>query len=247
MLKVRTDSRLTSLAVMGSTLFVLASGCQGVPAEDESIVEIESALTGNLGLTKRNNCGGGATGSWTADSGSSGGTPLVPSPAPTISTTGVSNPAPTAVYQTARTGAVTYTYSGFVAGVNSVVRLHFAEIGGATSGQRRFNVTINSQAVLTSFDINATAGGTNKANVQSFTRPADANGNFVIQFSTASGSARSPLVSGIEITPPAACANGAAASQTFNGDMVGCRVPSRSRTAPPCAGPATTSRRRQNG
>ena len=213
----------TSLAVMGSTLLVLASGCQGVPAEDESIVETQGALTGNLGLTKRNNCGGGATGSWTADSGSSGGTSLVPSPAPSISTTGVSNPAPTAVYQTGRQGNFTYTYSGFVAGVNSVVRLHFAEIGGATSGQRKAKVTINSQTVLTSFDIYATAGGANKANVQSFPRPADASGRFVIQFSTVAGSARSPLVSGIEITPPAPCANGAAASQTFNGDMVGCK------------------------
>ena len=140
------------------------------------------------------NAGGSASGSFAADEFASGGTPH--STTASIDTSGVSNPAPQAVYQTERFGNFTYAVSGLIAGHSYTVRLHFAEIYWTGSGQRIFNVAINGQQVLSNFDIYATAGGANKALVKQFTATADTNGQVAIQFSTVVDNAK---VSGIEI------------------------------------------------
>jgi Malectin domain len=115
----------------------------------------------------------------------------------TISTAGVTNPAPAAVYQDAREGNITYTVPGFTAGSTHTVRLHFAELYFATAGQREFNVAINGTPVLTNFDIVAAAGGQYKANVQQFTTTANSSGQIVIHLSN--GSVNQPEICGIEI------------------------------------------------
>ena len=114
----------------------------------------------------------------------------------TIDTSGVTNPAPAAVYQTARIGAITYTIPGFTAGSSHTVRLHMCETYHTAAGQRTFNVTLNGTQVLTAFDIWAAAGATNKAVVQQFTVNANASGQYVIQFTTVVDNS---LISGIEI------------------------------------------------
>ena len=119
-----------------------------------------------------------------------------------IDTTKASKPAPVAVYQTGRIGNFTYTIGGFVAGSNATVRLHFAETYWAAAGQRLFNVSINGSQVLTNFDIFAAAGGQNIANIQEFSVPANASGQYLIQFTTL---VNNSLVNGIEITSSAAC------------------------------------------
>lgn len=126
----------------------------------------------------------------------------------TITTTGVANPAPTAVYQSERWGGdansnpapYSYTIPGLTAGAAYIVRLHFAETFWTASGQRKFNVAINGTTVLTNFDIFATAGGANKVNVQQFTSTANASGNIVISLTV--GSADAPKTDGIEILQP---------------------------------------------
>jgi FtsP/CotA-like multicopper oxidase with cupredoxin domain len=123
----------------------------------------------------------------------------------TINTSKVTNPAPAAVYQTARVGATqasgvgapfTYTITGMTAGSSHTVRLHFAETFFTTAGSRVFDVSINGTQVLTNFDIFATAGGENIANIQQFTVPANASGQYVITFTSVTNNA---LISGIEI------------------------------------------------
>jgi len=121
-----------------------------------------------------------ASGSYVADKDYSGG--ATADTATTISTTGVTNPAPEAVYQNQRYGNFTYTLPGFTAGTTYLVRLHFDEFYWTAAGKREFNVLINGTQVLTDFDIYATAGGEFKAVVEQFDAVANSSGEIVIQF-----------------------------------------------------------------
>jgi hypothetical protein len=149
------------------------------------------------------------TSPWDADADFSGGATI--DHANTINTSNVTNPAPAAVYQTARDAATqasgvgapfSYTIPGLTAGTSYLVRLHFAETFFTTTGSRVFNVSINGTQVLTNFDIVAASGGENIANIQQFTEAANASGQMVITFTSVTNNA---LISGIEIdstTPP---------------------------------------------
>ena len=130
------------------------------------------------------NAGGGATGSFAA----SGEPCRVSGRVPTthaITTTGVANAAPQAVYQSARIGSsFSYTVSSLTPGVPYTVRLHFAEIGSVTAaGQRVFDVAANGVSLLSNFDI-FTAGGGKAfvAIVRQFTVTADSLGSIKLLF-----------------------------------------------------------------
>jgi hypothetical protein len=155
-----------------------------------------SATTGACPATSsvQINSGGGAVAPFIADTDFSGGGTI--NHANTINLTGVTNPAPMTVYQTARTGNFSYTISGFSPGSSHTVRLHFAETFFSTTGSRTFNVSINGTTVLTNFDIVAAAGAMNKAVIEQFTEPASSTGNYVITFTSVINQS---LVSGIEI------------------------------------------------
>jgi beta-glucanase (GH16 family) len=145
------------------------------------------------------NSGGSAVGQFIADANFSGGTQATPSTS-TIDTSGVTAPAPQAVYQSERYGGTfTYTFTGLTAGLTYKVRLHFAEFYWTSVGQRVFNVSINGKNVLTNFDIVATAGAANKANIQEFTTVPTSTNTIVIQYTTVVDNAKA---SGIEILVP---------------------------------------------
>ncbi len=114
----------------------------------------------------------------------------------TIDTSKVTNPAPAAVYQTSRSSAFTYTIGGFTANSMHTVRLHFCETYFSAAGDRTFDVSINSTQVLTDFDIYATAGGKNIANIQQFSEAANSSGQYVI---TTTNVVNQALLAGIEI------------------------------------------------
>ena len=141
--------------------------------------------------------GGPASGTWLADEDFTGGSTI--NHANTINTNNVTNPAPAAVYQSARIGAgATFTYAipGLTAGSSHTVRLHFCETYFTTAGSRVFNVSINGTQVLANFDIVKASGGENIANIQQFTATANASGQIVITFTSVTNNA---LISGIEI------------------------------------------------
>ncbi len=139
--------------------------------------------------------GGYANGVFTADADyTGGGSDSVPV---TIHTTGVTDPAPAAVYQSERAGVFTYTIPNLVPNQLCTVRLHFAEFYWTKVGQRQFNVSINGQKVLTNYDIIAAAGAADQANIQQFTTTANSSGQIVIQFTL--GAADQPKVSAIEV------------------------------------------------
>ena len=134
-----------------------------------------------------------ASGSYAADKDFAGGTAA--STATTVTTTGVTNPAPEAVYQNQRYGNFTYTLPGFTSGTTYLVRLHMSEFYWTAAGKREFNVLINGTQVLTNFDIFATAGGEFKAVVEQFNAVANSSGQIVIQFVSVIDNA---AISGIE-------------------------------------------------
>ena len=107
------------------------------------------------------------------------------------------DPAPQAVYQTCRWAtSFTYTIPGLTPGATYTVVLHWAELTWQSVGARTFNVAINSNQVLTNFDVYA-AAGYKTAVSRSFTVTANSSGQIVIAFSH--GTADNPFISGIEI------------------------------------------------
>ncbi|HVY39038.1 MAG TPA: malectin domain-containing carbohydrate-binding protein [Polyangia bacterium] len=133
-----------------------------------------------------------------ADQFFSGGTARTVTNAITIS--GVTNPAPQAVYQSERYGTSTYTFPSLTPSAAYTVRLHFAELFQTAAGKRVFNVLINGTTVLSQFDIFATAGAAFKAVVREFTTTANASGQIVVNFNTVTDNA---TIEGIEIVPAA--------------------------------------------
>ncbi len=110
------------------------------------------------------------------------------------------NSAPEAVYQSERYGAdFTYRFPVPKTG-RYTVRLHFAEIFGAKSGDRVENIELNGTRVLSNFSVAAEAGQ-NKAVVKEFKNIApDAQGNITVRVMAAPGSAdKNAKISGVEI------------------------------------------------
>ncbi|HLI69747.1 MAG TPA: glycoside hydrolase family 3 C-terminal domain-containing protein [Ktedonobacteraceae bacterium] len=143
------------------------------------------------------NAGGSAVGSFIADTDYSGGG-VGASTTSAIDTSGVSNPAPQAVYQTNRVGpSFSYTIPNLTPGGTYTVRLDFAETYWTAAGKRVFNVSINGNQVLTNFDIFATAGAANKAVAEQFTATASSSGAITIQFTSVVDQAQ---INGIEVS-----------------------------------------------
>ena len=149
----------------------------------------------------RINVGGPTVGDFMADGDVSTGHVNTSSIA--ITTSGVANAAPAAVYQTSRqpnSGATSFTYTipNLSPTGSYTVRLHFASDNTGLQ-HRLFNVLINGTQVLSSFDVNAAAGASYKAVVVTETAKPNANGNLAIEF--LNGSKGTAFVCGLEVIP----------------------------------------------
>ena len=154
------------------------------------------ATTGAISI----NAGGAAVANFVADIDFSGGQTIT-NWTGAINTSLVPNPAPQAVYQSERYGAMTYTIPGLQPGITYVVVLHFAENFSGTScnGCRLFNVNINGVRVLTNFDIYLSVGSVaHKAISKTFNATANNAGKIVIDFIA---NVQSPLINGLEVKP----------------------------------------------
>src|SRR5579871_827670 len=195
-----TGTTFSNTGLSASTTYfylVTASNANGESAASNQASATTQASGGGVANGPISiNAGGGASGSFVADTGFTGGTPVSTTAAIDTSLVPVNIP-PQAVYQTGRSGASTYTIGGFSAGSSHQVQLHFAEIVLTASGQRAFNVAINGTAVLGNFDIVANAGAANKAIEENFSATANSSGQIVIQFTA--GSAGTPLINGIVV------------------------------------------------
>jgi hypothetical protein len=151
----------------------------------------------NAGGPAVSNSGGGDNPFVADEDFSTGGTTYSVTNTITIPASIATTAAPAAVYQSARQGTVTYTIPGLTAGTNYTVRLHFAELYFSAAGDRVFNVAINGTAVLTNFDIYATAKANFTAVVQQFTATANSSGQIVIAFTN--GTIDQPMINGVEV------------------------------------------------
>ena len=177
-----TSSGTSQSAQSNAATVTAGSGTTTPPANDVAAIDAGSAS---------------AVGSYSADTGFSGGGTYAPGQAVTVPST-LSNPAPAAVYQTARQGTFSYTIAGLSTTSSYTVRLHFAELYFSAAGQRVFNVAINGTTVLTNFDIVAAAGKSFTAVIEQFPNiQPNASGQIVISFSN--GTVNQPMVNGIEV------------------------------------------------
>jgi Bacterial Ig domain/Malectin domain len=187
-----------NVAVGNYALKAVATDNAGATATSAVVnVTVNSAL---ITPVYQVNAGGSAVSPFVADAWFANGTPF--STANTITTNGVTAPAPMAVYQSYRyvfgtNNTFTYTFTNLVANTQHKVRLHFADFYNSAAGQRKFHVDINGTRVLTNFDIIATAGAANKATVQEFTPNSDGTGKITLVFTATN--LDSACVNGIEI------------------------------------------------
>jgi hypothetical protein len=185
---------IAELNVYSSTTTTGGGGASGAAGTTGAGGTTGAAGTGGVAATTIN-CGGPASPPFDADVDFSGGSTAT-FPTAVIDTTGVTDPAPAAVYQSARIGSFTYTLPGFAARSRHVVRLHMCENFYTGVGLRRFDVMINGTQVLSNVDIFGITGRKNRALVEELAADADASGRYVIQTKTRVGSS---LISGIEI------------------------------------------------
>jgi hypothetical protein len=179
----------TTTADSGATFRVVVTNSVG------SVTSNNATLTVNGGTAAvyQINCGGGAASPFAADQHATGGNPYTTTNS--VSTTGVANAAPMAVYQSERFGDHSYTFPGLTPNANYTVRLHFAEVYFTTSGNRQFNVLVNGVQALTNLDIVAVAGA-NKALVYDVATSASGGGQITVQYVSVTNNAKS---SGVEI------------------------------------------------
>ncbi len=155
-------------------------------------VDIGSAVSG-VAI----NAGGSATGSFLSDQDYDGGTAYTNSN--TVDTSQItSNAPPASIFATERYGAFSYTIPDLGAGAAVSVTLYFAETYVTGAGLRTIDVTINGTTVLSSFDIYAAAGGSNRGIARTFDATANASGQVVIQFVAG---VQNPKVNGLTVTP----------------------------------------------
>jgi beta-glucanase (GH16 family) len=168
--------------------------------------------------------GGSASGNFVADTDFNQGNEFSDT-STSINTSGVSNPAPQAVWQTCRwNSAFAYTIPGLNAGNTYTLDLDWAELSWQAAGKREFNVAINGSQVLTNFDVYANAGYKTALQKQ-FSVVANSSGQIVISFTQ--GSADNPFLSGIEIYKP-------------NGSGTPTPTPTTAPTATPTTAPTAT-------
>ena len=167
-----------------------ASGTTGTPVPTPTPTPVKGALVQAV------NAGGAASGSFAADKEFNQGNEFSDT-STSINTSGVSNPAPQAVWQSCRWNAsFTYTLTGLTAGTTYILDLDWAELSFQAAGQREFNVAINGTQVLSNFDVYATAGYKTALQKQ-YSVVANSSGQVVIAFTQ--GSADNPFISGIEL------------------------------------------------
>jgi Malectin domain len=141
------------------------------------------------------NAGGAAVEGFAADFGYLGGsTAYHPKTIDMSAAPGV----PQEVCHSERWGEFSYEFTNLAARGYEVA-LIFAEVYFSSPGSRKFAVSINSNTVLSEFDIVQTAGAANRALIKRFSTSPDFSGRILVKFIR--GSVDLPKLSAIELLP----------------------------------------------
>jgi O-glycosyl hydrolase/fibronectin type 3 domain-containing protein len=199
-----TGTSYTNTGLTNGTTYYYVVAAKNAGGSSANSAQVSATPSAPVGGLVKINAGGPAASPFIADANFTGGTPFT-NWTGAIDTTGLTSPAPQAVYQSERFGAMTYTMGGLTAGTSYKVRLHMCENYFTTTGSRTFNVAINGTTVLANFDIFAAAGAIHKGVIREFTVAANGSGQEVIVFTNV---VNNGLVNGIEVvsasSPPAA-------------------------------------------
>ncbi len=192
------DAAGTSLASAQQTATTQSAGAGGGSPGTSEIVAIHAG-----GDAVSNVAGGDVP--FSADAYFAGGGTSQTTKA--VDTSGVTDAAPQAVYETERNGSsFTYTIPGLQPTAAYTVLLHFAETYFPAAGDRVFNVFVNNTTTtptIANLDIFAEVGGSH-ALVKTIQTNADSLGRIAIKFTQ--GSANFPKIDGIEVRGnPSAC------------------------------------------
>jgi hypothetical protein len=186
------------------------------------------------------NVGGGAVGAFVADTNTHQSGTYPKTTTHSIVTGGVSSPAPTAVYQSARIGGpnLLYPITGLTPGAQYNVRLDFAELYFTKKGSRVFNIVVNGTTVASEYDIVGAVGAPFTASAVSSTATASASGQITIALNATVNNA---LLSGIEVVATGAVAGPTPTpTPTPTPSAVPSPTPPPSATPPPTPSPTAT-------
>jgi hypothetical protein len=192
-----------ALADSGANAFTVRVTDDGVPPLFAETSFVITVVESGSPLWRINTGGPGHTDSlgraWSAETGCSSGCTDTSN-----TTSAIAGAADPTLYRSHRWRAGDFRYSLTVpAGIETTVRLHFANIfaGTSTPGTRIFDVAIEGAPALVDFDIVAAAGHLT-ARIEQFSVPTS-DGTLDLDF--LQGAANNPLVSGIEVLagPPA--------------------------------------------
>jgi Malectin domain/F5/8 type C domain len=133
----------------------------------------------------------------------------------------VANTIPQTDWNTFRSGATTYTIPNLTVGGEYQVRMYFLDWQNTQTGQRVFNVAVNSTPVLSNFDIvqaagNAGGDGTYIGVEENFDETANTSGDITVQLSA--GSVGTPLINALAVVPVAVNASGVSVDSGGLGD-----------------------------
>ena len=192
---VDTNTYVDTTAVCGTPYFYFVEGLDLAGSSLSSVSATASISQCPTTSSAQINAGGTEVAPYLADVDFTGGSASKNTAA--IDLTGVTNPAPAAVYGTARQGNFTYTLHGFTPNSTHTLRLQFVEPYFTSAGSRTFNISVNGAVVMTNYDIFSAAGGKkNKAVVYARTVAADETGAISVQFTSVKDSS---LVNAVEV------------------------------------------------
>ncbi len=180
-------------AAQGVSLLTL-NGLEKVTQGDTVKVQWQSWGLSSYRALVQSNAGGAPNGYW-SDVYRTGGDAYMNTA--TVSTVGVSNPAPADVYASyVGNYWSNLSYSIPTPDGTFTIRLHFADPTNAAAGSRKFDIVLQGQTAQSNFDIAAAAGGKNIATVREFQVTASGGSGIHLSFVNRTSYA---IISGIEV------------------------------------------------
>ncbi len=229
------SGNVADLGAYGNDAGALASGVQRIQLTEPGTYQkvevgqpvdiqwISSGLTDPAPVLQMNAGGTGvydaATGRWSADAFRRGPSQMGTAITQPIDTSAVTDPPPTSVLQSyAQTNGNVGSFSRYeipLADGDYQIRLFFVDPTSSVVNQRKFDVTLQGQTVLTNYDIFADAGAVRKAVVKTFSFTAsEGNGLQLDLTNRSSGFNGNAIINAFEITR-----NDVAAPAAFTVDL----------------------------